>query len=133
MNAWRREALERLPECRQTIEESDSPMALWINLHGACQDAYGEGNDVLIQHFYDYAHWCWQSSNNPDVRSAVACAFYEHLPLNPAIRKDLPRRMGRQMFNELRDVFRFHLSPEEAAQFEQDFSADEEKFVRGIL
>ena len=133
MSAWRREALQRLPECRQLIEESDNPMALWINLHGACEDAYGEGNDALIQRFYDYARWCWQSSNKQDVRSAVACAFYEHLPLNPVIKKDLPRRMGRHMFNELRDVFRFHLSPEEATRFEQEFSAAEEKFVREIL
>ena len=41
--------------------------------------------------------------------------------------------MGRHMFNELRDVFRFHLSPEEATRFEQEFSAAEEKFVREIL
>jgi hypothetical protein len=34
MSAWRREALQRLPECRQVIEPADNPMALWIELQG---------------------------------------------------------------------------------------------------
>jgi hypothetical protein len=53
MSAWRREALQRLPECRQLIETADNPMALWIELHGACQDAYKKQDEDLIRRFYD--------------------------------------------------------------------------------
>jgi len=132
MSAWRREALQRLPECRRVIEAADNPMALWIDLLGECQDAYKKQDEDLIPRFYDYARWCWQSRID-DVVSAVACAFYEHLPTTPVLRRDMPRRFGRAAFKELRDVFCYHLSPDEAAAFEQEFLAAEQKFVREIL
>jgi hypothetical protein len=132
MSAWRREALQRLPECRQVIEAAENPMALWIELFGECQDAYKKQDDDLIRRFYDYARWCWQSRID-DVVNAVACAFYEHLPTTPVLRRDMPRRFGRAVFKELRDVFCYHLSPEEAAAFEREFFAAEQKFVREAL
>ena len=32
MSAWRRKAIELLPELRLVIEKADSPTALWIDL-----------------------------------------------------------------------------------------------------
>jgi hypothetical protein len=127
MSAWRREALQKLPECRQIIEAAENPMALWIELRGACDDAYQKNAEDLIRRFYDYARWCWQSRIS-DVVNAVACAFYEHLPLEPVTRRDMPRRFGRAAFRELREVFCYHMSPDEAAAFEQEFLAAEQKF-----
>jgi len=132
MSAWRREALQKLPECRKVIEAADNPMALWIELLYACEDAYKQPDEDLIRRFYDFARWCWQSPS-ADARTAVACAFYEHLPTTPVLRRDMPRRFGRAAFNELRQVFCYHLSPDEAAAFEREFFAAEQKFVREIL
>jgi hypothetical protein len=132
MSAWRREALQRLPECRQMIEGAENPMALWIELHGLCQDACKKQDEDLIRCFYDYARWCWQSRID-DVVNAVVCAFYEHLPTTPVLRRDMPRRFGRAAFNELRDVFCYHLSPDEASAFEREFLAAEQKFVKQVL
>ena len=132
MSAWRRQALEKLPECRRVIEAADNSMALWIELLGECQDAYRKQDEGLIRRFYEFARWCWQSPS-ADVRTAVACAFYEHLPTTPELRRDMPRRFGRAAFTELREVFRYHLSPDEAAAFEREFFAAEQKFVREVL
>ncbi|MGZ8939277.1 MAG: DUF7674 family protein [Limisphaerales bacterium] len=132
MSAWRREAIERLPECRRIAEEAENPMALWIELLSACEEAYANNNEDLIRRFYEFARWCWKSPSD-EVRSAVACAFYEHLPTRPAMRRDMPRRVGRAAFAELREVFGYHLSPEEAAAFEQEFLEAEKKFVKEIL
>jgi hypothetical protein len=132
MSAWRREALQKLPECRRIIEAADNPMALWIELRGACDDAYAKQDEDLIRRFYDFARWCWRSRID-DVVNAVACAFYEHLPTTPVLRRDMPRRFGRAAFKELRDIFCYHLSSDEAAAFEQEFLAAEQKFVREIL
>ena len=132
MSAWRREALQRLPECRKLVETADNPMALWIELLAGCEDAYEKQNEGLIRRFYDFARWCWQSPSD-DVRTAVACAFYEHLPTTPVLRRDMPRRFGRAVFLELREVFCYHLSPSEAAAFEQEFLAAEQKFVKEAL
>ncbi|MGZ8920267.1 MAG: DUF7674 family protein [Limisphaerales bacterium] len=132
MSAWRREAIERLPECRRIAEEAENPMALWIELLSSCEEAYANNNEDLIRRFYEFARWCWKSPSD-EVRSAVACAFYEHLPTRPAMRRDMPRRVGRAAFAELREVFGYHLSPEEAAAFEQEFLEAEKKFVKEIL
>ena len=107
-------------------------MSLWIELLGGCEEAYKKSDEDLIRRFYDFALWCWQSPS-ADVRTAVACAFYEHLPATPVLRRDMPRRFGRAAFTELRDVFRYHLSPDEAAAFEREFFEAEQKFVREIL
>ena len=103
-----------------------------LSCFGACEHAYQKQEEDLIRRFYDYARWCWQSRID-DVVNAVACAFYEHLPTTPVLRRDMPRRFGRAAFRELRDVFCYHLSPDEAAAFEQEFLAVEQKFVREIL
>lgn len=132
MSAWRREALQHLPECRPVIESAKTPMTLWIELLGGCEDAYKKSDEDLIRRFYDFARWCWQSPST-DVRTAVACAFYEHLPTTPILRRDMPRRFGRAAFTELRDVFCYHLSSDEAAALEQEFLKAEQRFLREAL
>lgn len=124
--------MEQLPECRRIVEAAENPMALWIKLFRVCEKAYMKPDEDLIHRFYDFAHWCWNSPS-ADVRTAVAFAFYEHLPTTPAMRQDMPRRFGRAAFTELRDVFRHHLSPKEAETFEREFLEAEQKFVRDVL
>ena len=99
MSAWRKQALEKLPECRRLIEAADSPMALWIELLGECQDASRNQAEDLICRFYEFARCCWQSPS-ADVRTAVACAFYEHLPTTPELRRDMPRRFAEDASRE---------------------------------
>ena len=122
MSAWRREALNRLPECKPMIDAASNPMALWIELLLVCEDAVKMQAGEFVNRLYDFANWSWQSPNE-DLRTAVACAFYEHLPIIPCLRSDLPRRRDRVPFHELRTVFCYHLTPQEAAQFEQEFRA----------
>jgi hypothetical protein len=107
-------------------------MALWIELLGGCEDAYKKQDEDLLRRFYDFARWCWQSPRT-DVRTAVDCAFHEHLPTTPVLRRDMPRRFGRAAFTELRDVFRYHLSADETAAFEREFSEAKQKFVKEVL
>jgi hypothetical protein len=107
-------------------------MALWIELLSECQEAYQKQDEDLIGRFYDYARWCWESKIG-DVVNAVACAFYEHLPTTPDLRRDMPRRFSRTAFQELRDVFCYHLSSDEAATFERDFLAAKQTLAREAL
>ncbi len=132
MSAWRRQALQNLPEFRRVIEAADTPMALWVELLDECQDGYRRQDEELIPRFYEFARWCWQSSS-AEVRTAVACAFYEHLPTTPESRRDMPGRFGRAAFGELREVFLYHLSPDEAIAFEREFFEAEQRFVRKVL
>jgi len=73
MSAWRREALQQLPEYRRVIMAAENPMALWIELSGACADACATQGEDLIRRIYAFARTCWQSpslyplcrNNNP--------------------------------------------------------------------
>jgi hypothetical protein len=112
--------LELLPEYRSVIEAADNPMALWIELLWPCENAHHGRDEDTIRRFYAFARSCWQSPD-ADVRSAVACAFYEHLPTKAAMRRDMPRLFSQSDFTELREVFRYHLSPDEAVEFEREF------------
>lgn len=119
--------MEKLPEYRSVIEATDNPMTLWIELEMKFEDVYRATplDDEIIRRFYDYARWCMESPGEggylSDAGTAAACAFYEHLPQQAAIRRDLPRWITRQEFGDLREVFRHHLSPRDFADFEAEF------------
>jgi hypothetical protein len=107
-------------------------MALWIELQLELSRAYELQQEGLIARLYEYAWWCWKATS-ADVRTAVAFAFYEHLPTNPTTREDLPRRLGPSAFAELRDVFRYHLLPDEIDAFEREFLERERAYVKSAL
>ena len=135
MSAWKRVALERLPEYRSAIEAAENPMALWIELHMKLQEVYRatSPDDSLIRRFYEYARWCLQSPGRigylSDAGTAAAYAFYEHLPKDARIRRDLPRWMTRGEFTGLREAFRHLLSEQEFAEFEAEFLGSTKKGV----
>ena len=127
MSAWRRTALETLPEYRQTVADAENPMAMWIDLYLHFKDLYvaDELNDELIGRFFKYARWCIQSPGEgrflSDAGTAAVCAFYEHLPETEMIRRDLPRRLTREEFIGLREAFRYHLSEDKFRELEAEF------------
>ena len=53
--------------------------------------------------------------------TAAVCAFYEHLPQHPDIRRDLTRWLAREEFTDLREAFRCHLPEQDFADFEAEF------------
>ncbi len=122
MSAWKRIALEKLPEYRGLIETADTPMALWIELNSEFERVSDEN---LIRRFFEYARWCMQSPGQgnylSDAGTAAVCAFYEHLPRHSGIRRELPRWLTREEFASLREAFRYHLSEQEFSEFEAEF------------
>ena len=136
MSAWKRVALEKLPEFRLHIETADSPMALWIELHMEFEAIYREASPDrnLVRRFYEYARWSLvapgKGGYQSEVSQAVACAFYEHLPQHGGIRRDLPNWLTREGCEELREVFRYHLTEPEFSDFESEFFSAPSKTVR---
>jgi len=122
MSAWRRVALAKMPKCRRQIEKADNIMMLWIDLWLEFERAYqGTMDEELIASVYSYASWCLAHSNNSDLQTAAIVRFYEHLPRNEAIRKDLPNRLTRADFLGLKEVFKYFLSEEEHREFVSEF------------
>ncbi len=69
-----------------------------------------------------YARWCW-TADSDDTVSAVLCAFFEHLPEDEAIRKDIPRWFSRSEFERLREVFAYHAGSAIVAEIERGYAA----------
>jgi len=117
MSAWRKMALELLPEYRQLIEKTENPMVLWIDLHFRFEDAFLKSDEDLVQRFFTYAKWCFETPKQgkylSDVGTAVAVAFYEHLVTDAAVCNDLHRWFSPTEFLALEGVFKYHLSQTE--------------------
>ena len=115
MSAWRRVALELLPEYRHAIAKAESPMGLWVEIDHHFRDAFGAGNDDLVRRFFNYAAWCLDTAKQEttDASTAAWCAFYEHIPRVAGLSAQLHRFMPRDRFMQVRDAFRYHTGAEE--------------------
>ncbi len=121
MSTWKREALERLPECSDILTRYGlKATEVWVELRLVCEAAHKRGDDDLLHRIYDYARWCWQSPA-PHLRRAVEFAFYQHIPVIPVLRQDMRRRFTRSQFDELREPFSRQLSSDAMAQLEREF------------
>ena len=133
MSKWRRLALEQMPSLHRVVSEADNPMAMWIELRLSLDHAYEEQpkDEAVIQQIYGYAHWSFFASGNADLATAVACAFYEHLPFEEATRQDLPKRFTVAEFEALRGVFVYHLGEKGLRQLADEFRQAKGRSGRG--
>jgi hypothetical protein len=120
MSAWRRTALEALPDFRTLIDRASSPMALWIDLLTEFQEAFSRDDSNLVAKMLSYARWCWRSPDG-DTVNAVACAFYEHLPDHGGMRRAIPRWFTKEEFEELRSVFEYHSGAAIVSEIEKEY------------
>jgi hypothetical protein len=125
MSAWKRVALEKLPEYKRLITSAGSPMELWVELNCHFFDACKAGQDDLVGRFYQYARWCLRSPGKglelSEAGTAAVCGFYEHLPRDVIARRDLRRWITRTEFNDLRAAFQYLLTESEFGELEAEF------------
>ena len=118
---WSDLALVRMPSLRKLIRKNKTPMGLWIDLAFRLDSAYEEHDQQLIHQIYGYAHWSYFEAEDEELEQAVGCAFYEHLPLNPVVKRDLPNWLTREEFKALSTVLHYHQSDEEFEELCQSF------------
>lgn len=121
MSAWRRVAIEMLPEFRDDITQADEPMALWVEIGFRFQDAFRKGDEDLVRRYFRYAEWCLDTAKQKptDASTAAWCAFYEHLPHIAGLAEQLHRFMPRSRFVQVRDAFRYHTSDGQFAHLQK--------------
>ena len=114
MSAWRRKAIEKLPEYRPIIERSKCVMAFLDGINCDFVQAHRDPIDELkIRRVYDFAWWAVGESGNDDISSRVAIGFFEDLPLDKQVRELLPQYMTRDQFLGMAEIFKYHLTSEE--------------------
>jgi len=122
MSTWRRIAIEKLPQHRKLIQESESVGMLWVDLWLIFIDAHRPPiDDAIVKATYAFASWCLAGSENADIATSTICHFYEHLPTEPLVRRELPKHMDREDVLGLKEVFEYHLTAEEHQRFVNEF------------
>lgn len=127
MSAWRRVALEMLPERRHAFKVADGPMALWNALWDGFCSAYATDppDDDRIRRTFTYARWCLEDPSRVrdaghDVATAAVVCFYEDLPTFAPARRDLHRWMEPSEFRGLSVAFTYHLTPKQLSNVEAE-------------
>ncbi len=79
MAAWRKRAIELLPEFRKDLALEDySPYQLFSDLLPRIEQAHVDGDEELLRRGYGFAAWC-ASQDAKDLWKAAGVAFYEHV------------------------------------------------------
>jgi hypothetical protein len=111
MSAWRRKALELLPEYKNSIEKKKeftfSVYQLFFDLQPIVVDAYKANHTDLLKRIYEFAEWCWnQKRPSVGLHEAAVVAFYEHLIDAPETRAFIPHSLNKEIFEGMRELFK---------------------------
>ena len=124
MSAWRRKALELIPELRPVIEKAESPTALWIELFCHFTNTAANADDAALRPILMYAFWCVSPAAGAlpsDTSTAVWCGFFENL----GNRKDLWGRFrswfSPAQFEQISPAFMYFLSDEEMKEVNEAY------------
>jgi hypothetical protein len=129
MSTWRQIAIEKVPRHRRLIEESESAGMLWVDLWLRFVEAHRPpADEATVKGIYEFASWCLIGSDDDEIRSSAICHFYEQLPLEPLVRRDLPKHMSRADFIGMTQIFEYHLTAEEHKFFMNEFFEAEDLF-----
>ena len=110
---WKDAGLAMVPEMAGEFERAETPYLLWIDLYHAFRQAYvPPADDALVGRIYAYAKWCLDQPRGEryedDIRTCVCLCFYQNVPLVPAARDELGKRLAPEDFATLKSVLRFH-------------------------
>ena len=122
MTTWRQIAIQKVPQHRRLIEESESVGMLWVDLWLIFVAAHRPPVDEsTVKGIYEFASWCLTDSDSDEICNSTICHFYETLPTEPLVRQELPKHMSREDFIGMKQVFEYHLTAEEHELFMNEF------------
>ena len=134
MSAWRRKALELLPQHRLLIERAESPMSLWIDLQLLFLDHVARGEQSAERAVLRYASWCTAEGAGigpSDTLTAVLVAFYEKLAGEKSLWPRFKDWFRPDEFEALARPFHYFLSDQEFQQLQEEFYGGRGKTRRG--
>lgn len=121
MSAWRRKALEFLPQFRKEIELADSVTGLWIDISLRFRDAVDEQDEDFIACTLKYLTWSSSDSAGLESQQAVSCGFLEDLTYNKKHWQYFSKWFDTAQFNQYKPSFKYALSEKEFNSLENIF------------
>src|ERR1700737_324860 len=121
MSAWRKKAIECLPELRKDFEDPEESIYLVLSaMLSAAIDFHMENNIDRLQKFYDFAEWCFRQKSK-DLWNAAGVAFYEHLGDHIETRQDIRRWVKPDIYAEIRGLLELRLTDKELQQIDSNY------------
>lgn len=122
MSMWRRRAIAMLPEWRREIADAQDPMDLWLHLWDQARDTQSKegGACDVIRRLFLYADEC-RGARDPNVRTAVVVAFYEHILTEEWLVPHLPNYLSRSVFIEMQDFLPYHVDQSRFENIRREF------------
>ena len=112
MPRWRKEAFDRLPECRTLLQQEESLTVFFHEISETLYRAHLQGQHDLIRRIYGFAQWCLDAPRGKhaadDLLTIAVVSFYEHLPTHREVRMQIGRFLSRAAIEQMRDVFLHH-------------------------
>ena len=122
MSAWRRKALEFLPQFRNAIESSDSPGMLWVEISNEFRDHAIEREDQeFIEGTLKYLSWSTSSAAGESSQQSALCGFLEDITYNKKHWILFKDWFDKPQFERYKGSFQYALSENEFAQLEDLF------------
>jgi hypothetical protein len=113
MSSWRRRAIETFPELRSELEQPDTTIyQVFFKLLARVRDAHKRQDNGELERIYGFAAWCFDQKAK-ELWNAAAVAFYEHLVDEQRTRRQIPRWIRPDHFEELKPLFEDRLRPEQ--------------------
>ena len=135
MNDWRQEAFRLLPDYQEQIEPTQTASEFWRELWFDFKSAYQQEpkDDALISSIYAFAFWCWHGpdygGNDIDLITTVFGQFFENLPREAAMRRDMPRWLCLKEFEVLEaGPFTYYLNRSEVILMGKEFRRQKKAF-----
>ncbi len=125
MSLWRREALTRFPDLYRQIADAEGLHFVWMALwHGLFKPAYEkEPPDMETSaRVYEYAVWSLKQ-RSIRVRRAVGDEFYQRLADDPRTRRDMPRWISQEDFDQLQFAWDY-MTPQNYAALRREFTGN---------
>ncbi len=122
------------PELVSQFVELDTPYLLWIELGILFEKAYEKSprDESLIRRIYMYSHWCAAQprgqTSDDDLLTCVSVCFYEHIPLHPVARADMPRWWRAEDLDGEPSIFQYHLSDEQFRELRSFLARESHRF-----
>ena len=121
MSAWRKKAIECLPESKKDFEDPETSIYLVFSyLVTAAVEFHKTNNIDRLQNIYDFAEWCFRQKSK-DLWNAAGVSFYEHLGDHPEIRQAIHRWVKPDIYAEIRGLLKWRLGDKEVQQIDKSY------------
>ena len=131
MSLWRREAINCFPELHREIANAENTTMVWFELwYHLFEPAYQKDppDTAMIARVYGYAYWSL-GHRSSDVLTSAIVSFYEHLPNNSQMRRDMPRWISQETFDTLWFAWEY-TTKQDFTEFRREFVENKSRIDR---